>query len=98
MRDLIQNNVIDIIKPEEVEELIKEGYIVSKDTIVKVLEDSSSILAHTYNARCLVPDENGNLVCWATNYEKSKLNTKHVLMDLPNKYSKPCLQRLEKLP
>ena len=94
--DLIRNNVIDIIKPEEVESLIDEGYLKDEGELIEVLNDGSSVLAHTCNARCLVPDKDGNLICRATNYQKSKINTKHVLMDLPNNYSKACLERLEK--
>ena len=41
-------------------------------------------------------DENGKLICRSTNYQKTKLNTVHTMMELPNKYSKQCMERLEK--
>ena len=37
--DLIRNNVVDIIKPEEVDDLIKEGIIEHKDDVIQVQLD-----------------------------------------------------------
>ena len=34
--DLIRNNVVDIIKPEEVDGIIKEGLINHKDDVIQV--------------------------------------------------------------
>ena len=34
--DIISNNVVDIIKPEEVDDLIKEGLIDNKDYVIQV--------------------------------------------------------------
>ena len=93
--DLIRNNVIDIIKPEEIDDILEEGLIEHKDDVIEVQTDGQTYLIHTCNSRCLVPDKDGKLICRATNYRKSKENTKHVLTDLPNNFSKPCLERLE---
>ena len=94
--DLIRNNVIDIIKPEEIESVIDEGLIKHKDDVIEVQHDGLSYLLHRCNSRCLVPDKSGKLICRATNYQSTKENTKHVLKKLPNNFSKPCLERLEK--
>ena len=48
--DLIRNNVVDIIKPEEVVELIKEGIIDHKDYVIQVQLDGLIYLIHTYNS------------------------------------------------
>ena len=42
--DLIRNNVVDIIKPEEVDDLIKEGIIENKDGAIKVQLDGLTYL------------------------------------------------------
>ena len=93
MFGLISNNIIDIIKPEEVDDLIKEGIIENKDGVIQVQLDGLTYLIHTYNYRCLVPDKYGKLICHAKNYWKSEENTKHVLIYLPKKISKPYIER-----
>ena len=35
---LIRNNFVDIIKPEEVDDLIKEGIIEHKDDVIQVID------------------------------------------------------------
>ena len=44
----------------------------------------------------MVPDKDVKLICRATKYQNSEENTKHVLIDLPKKISKPCIERLER--
>ena len=94
--ELVRNNVIDIIKPDEINALIEEGVINHEDDVLEIQLDGLTYLIHTCNARCQVPNKDGVLVCRATNFQKSKENTKHVHDPLPNNFSKPCLQRLEK--
>ena len=65
--------------------------------MIQLQPDRFTYLIHTCNSRCLVPDKDGKLVCRATNYQKSEENTKHVLIDIPKKFSKTCIERLEKL-
>lgn len=48
--DLIRNNVIDIIKPHEVDSLIEEGLIEYKDDVATVLIDGQTYLIHTCNS------------------------------------------------
>ena len=93
---LIRNDVVYIIKPEEVDELIKEGIIEHKNDVIQVRLYGLTCLIHTYNSRCLLPNKYVKLICRAKNYWKSEDNTKHVLIDLPNSFSKPCIKLLEK--
>ena len=94
--DLTRNNVVDIIKPEEVDKIIKEGIIEHKDYVIQVQLDGMTYLIHICNSPCLVPHKYGNLICCAKNDRKSEENTKHVLIDLPNNLSKLCIEFLEK--
>ena len=64
--------------------------------MIQVKLDGLTYLIHTCNSRCLVPDKYGKSIFRATNYWKSEDNTKHVLIDLPKKIYKPCIERLEK--
>ena len=93
---LIRNNVVDIIKPEEVDDLIKEGIIENKVRIIQVQLDGLTYLIYACNSQWLVPDKDGKLILCTKNYQNSEENTKHVLIDLPNNFSKPCIKRLEK--
>ena len=47
--DLIRNNVVDIIKPEEVDDLIKEVIIEHKDDMIQVKLDGLIYLIHICN-------------------------------------------------
>ena len=94
--DLISNNAVDIIKPEVVDDLIKEGIIEHKDDVIQVQLDGLTYLIHTCNSQFLVPDKDVKLIFRATNYRKSEDNTKHMLIDLPNNFSKPSIELLEK--
>ena len=64
--------------------------------MIKVKLDGLKYLIHKCNFSCLIPDKYGKLICRATNYRKSEDNTKHVLIDLPNNFSKQCIEHLEK--
>ena len=96
LQELIRNNVIDVITSGEIDDLIDEGYINYKDNIVEVQKDGLTYLIHKCNHRCLVPNENGKLICRPTNYQKTIINIVHTMMEVPNKYSKQCMERLEK--
>ena len=69
--DLIRNNVVNIIKPEEFDDLIREGIIEHKYHVIQVQLDGLKYLIHTCNSQCLDPDKYGKLICHATNYQKS---------------------------
>ena len=75
--DLISNNVVDLIKPEEVDDLIKEVIIEHKDYVIQMQLYGLTYLIHTCNSWCLVPDKYGKLICRATNYQNLEENTKH---------------------
>ena len=47
---LIRNNVVDVIKPEEVDDLIKEGIIEHKDDVIQAQLDGLTYLIHTCNS------------------------------------------------
>ena len=63
---------------------------------MEIQRDGLTYLMHKYNHRCLVPDSKGVVCCRTTSYQKSKENTMHAFIDLPNIFSKPCIERLEK--
>ena len=48
--DLIRNNFIDIIKPEKVDDLIKEVIIEHKYDVIQVKLDRLTYLIHTCNS------------------------------------------------
>ena len=50
--ELVCNNIIDIIKPNEINALIEEGIIKYKDDVIEVQIDGMTYLIHTCNARC----------------------------------------------
>ena len=91
---LIINNVADIIKPEEFDDLIKERIIDHKDNVIQVQLDGFTYLIHTCNPQCLVPDKYGKFICRSKNYWKLEDNTKHVLLDLLNNFSELCIECL----
>ena len=68
-----------------------------KNDVIQVQLDNLTYLIPTCNSRFLVPDKYGKLIFRATNYRKSEENIKHVLIYLPNNFSKPCIKCLEKL-
>ena len=68
MFDLFSNNIVDIIKPEEVDDLIKEGIIEHKDDVIQVQLDGLTYLIHTCNSLCMVPDKDEKLIFSANNY------------------------------
>ena len=86
------NNIVDIIKPEEVDYIIKEGIIEHKDDVIQVKPNRLTYLINTFNSLCLVPDKDGKLICHATNYRNPEENKKHVLMDILKFFSKPCIE------
>ena len=77
---LIRNNVIDILEPEEVDDLINEGIIEHKDDVIRVQIDGLTYLIHTCNSWCLVLDKDEKLIFLAKHYGKSEYNTNHVLI------------------
>ena len=72
MFDLIRNNFVDIIKPEEVDDLIKEVIIDHKDYLIQVQLDGLTHPIHTCNSCCLVPNKDGKLIFRTANYHKSE--------------------------
>ena len=60
-----------IYKPEEVDNLIKEGIIDHKDDVIQVQLYVLTYIIHTCNSRCLVPYKYGKLICRTKNYRKS---------------------------
>ena len=63
--------------------------------MIQIQLDVLTYLIHTCNSQCMVPDKYEKLIFCATNDRKSAENTKHVLIDLPNNFSKPCIERLK---
>ena len=72
MFDKVRNNVIDVVKPEEIDTLIKEGLVEHNDDSIQVQGDVMMYLIHNFNSRCFVLDKDGKSICRATNFRKSK--------------------------
>ena len=90
--NIVRNNVIDIIRPNKIDSLINKDYVKFKECSNNITEDCRMCLRYICNAYHLVPDENGNLICRAINYVKSKLNTISNIIDLSNKLLQAYLE------
>ena len=68
------------------EERIHEGIEVHQNQLIDFkTKDGLTYLIHACNHHCLVPDKDGTLMCRATNYQKTKINSMNAMMDLHNK-------------
>ena len=97
VKDLIIANLIDIVRPSEVDRLNHEGILVSiKDLDVRA-EDGTRMLRHKCNEQCKMAIRNGVYRCLKINKVKiSTDSTKHALILLPNDYSIEYLEHLVK--
>jgi len=59
---LVHNNIIDIIKPNEINALIEEGIIKHEDDVIEVQIDGMTYLIHICNTRYQVPNKDKILV------------------------------------
>ena len=99
--NLIRCSICDIVRVNEVQDLIGEGIMKSIDELHEFQDLCSNILPHICNSRCLrrIGPGNGpeNFQCRKTNNLKiSPDNTSHCFMKLPVNYSKECVDRLIK--
>ena len=63
-----------------------EGYIKCKECVNNITENDRTHLKHICDSQYLVSNKNRNLICYSENYTKSKMNTKNIMIDLPNKF------------
>ena len=98
MNDLIRASVVDIVRVDEVDNMIEHGLMDSIHDLDDIVEDGKKILGHHCSPRCLVMTAPGVFHCRKLNNLKiSPDNTKHVFKPLPNDYSSECLERLVKI-
>ena len=69
--DLIRNNFVDIIKPKEVDDLIKEGIVEQKDDVIHMQLDGLTFIIHECKSQCLVTDKYRKLIFCEKNDLKS---------------------------
>ena len=59
--DLARNNVVDVIKPNEIDTLLEEGLIKHKDDVTEIQIDWLTYL-NSCTSRCSVPDKTRKLI------------------------------------
>lgn len=102
INDLIRASVCNIVRHDEVDQLIEEGLLESVDDVEDVENDGKIILPHRCNQRCLVRVSDGDgpeaFRCKKQNNLKiSSDNTKHTLKPIHTKLTAACMERLRKI-
>jgi len=97
VQELIRGSVVEIVRSNEVDKFIKEGLIDHPDDVSIILHEGKMFLRHRCNDRCLVMNLDGSLRCRKmNNLHISKDNTRDTFIELPNKYTDACIDRLVK--
>ena len=96
--DLIRASIFDIVRSDEVADLINEGIFKEEDDIFELIENAEKFLPHRCNDACLVRRADGTLRCRKIdNLRATPDNTSHQYIPLPNNYSVECLKVLDKI-
>ena len=59
VKDLIRASIFDVVRPNEVERYVKEGFFTKMHDIHKVYEKAEKYLLHRRNERCFVKRADG---------------------------------------
>ena len=99
VQDLIRASNNEMVRPEEVEPLIEEGVFKNQEDWLDMQRDGEKFLPHICNERCKMRvSSNGkpeDTKCRKINNNKiSKDCTKDTFMELPQNWSKDCIDRL----
>ena len=95
VRELIRASIYEIVRSEEVNQLIEEKLLESSDEVIEVEHEENFNLSHRCNGRCLVMNDDGTTRCRKINNLKaSKDNTRDTFIKLLNNYSDACIERL----
>ena len=93
--DLCRCSIFDVVRFDEIEDLINDRTISDVEDYFSVVKDASDFLGHNCNSRCLVKTTEGKFCCRKLNYlEVSKDNTKHTYKEFNNDIPKDCLDKL----
>ena len=93
--DLCRCSIFDIVRVNEVDDLINDGTFESKEDYYDVVSDGNDFLGHICNSRCVVKTGDGKFRCRKLNYlEVTKDNTKHTFQEFNNHIPKDCLDTL----
>ena len=84
--DLIRASIVDIVRVDEVSDLIDEGIFKSFHELEDLIERSEEILPHHFSPRCLrcVSAENrpDSFVCWKQNNLKMSPDNRNIVLSL----------------
>ena len=99
---LVRASVGDILRPNEVQDLVHSGVLNEYSDIYKLQDLANEILAHKCSRRCLrrIGDGEGpeNFKCRKPNNLKiSPDNTQHCYIPIERKLSPDCIQKLIKI-
>ena len=95
INDLCRCYIFDIVRVNEIDDLISDGTFESQEDYYHVVSDSNDFLVHTCNSRCIVKTGDGTERCRKLNYlEVTKDNTKHTFQEFNNHIPKDCLDKL----
>ena len=96
--DLIRAGIFDIVRSDEVDDLINEGIFENEDDIIEVIGNAEKFLPHRCNDTCLVRRADGTLQCRKIdNVNATPDNRSHQYVSIPNNYSVECLKVLDKV-
>ena len=89
VKDLMRASTYDIVRPDEVQNMIDHGIFKTIDDYHDMVLDAENLLSHRCNERCLYRVGLNKFKCRKpNNLLISKDNTKHTYKQLPNKYEK----------
>ena len=96
VEDLIRADIFEIVRADEVDDLVEEGIFENPMDIYEVYENARKFLPHRCNDSCQVKKNDGTMRCRKIdNLRATPDNRSHQFIPLPNDYSIPCLKILE---
>ena len=96
VKDLMRASTYDIVKPDEVQNMIDHGIFKTIDDYHDMVLDAEIFSTHICNERCLYRVGLNKFKCRKpNNLLISKDNTKHTYKLLPNKYEKKTVELLK---
>ena len=95
IHDLCRCSILDIVRPDEVGDLIADGTFENIDEWKDMITDATKFLGHVCNSRCLRKTADGTMKCRKLNYlDVTKDNTKHTYLRFADDLPDDTLKRL----
>jgi hypothetical protein len=95
--DRIRGSLKDLIRIEEIPELIRKGLVKNEEEVMEVLELAKAFLSHVCNPRCLRMNANGKFSCRVPHNALLNTSGEHLFRDLEAQYSDDCNKILARL-